>query len=411
VVREMNILYYDGLKVASFFTASIHIYEVLNGLSRLGHNVVALDLGSPGDILEAHTNWQSSPWERLKNSVVRSRTLRPIIGEISILWSFLHEIYLFISAFIIIARYKGRFDIIYRRHYLFDSGYLLAKLLKIRFVKEVNSIAVDEVKIHKREDRISLWVTDRIERFSMPKADKIIVVTSRLKEILQKDYGVPGSKIIVIQNGANTDLFKPMDTTRARGELGLNRSSNYVCFVGAFWKFEGVQYLIRSIPLILEQCPQARFLIVGDGIMKEEWIELTRQIGMLDKVIFTGMVPYQKVPLYINAGDLCVVPGGRQRNERIGASPLKLCEYMACGKPVIASRVDGLEIVEENNAGILVEPESPRSLATAIIKLIQNQELRKQMGERGRRYVLKNRSWASVARRVAEVFEQAIKEK
>jgi hypothetical protein len=103
----LNILYYDGLKGASFSTASIHIYEVLNGLSRLGHSVVALDLGSPGDIIEAYINRRSSPWERLKNSVLRSRVLKPILGGIVILWMFLREIYLFISAFIIIARHKG----------------------------------------------------------------------------------------------------------------------------------------------------------------------------------------------------------------------------------------------------------------------------------------------------------------
>jgi glycosyltransferase involved in cell wall biosynthesis len=407
----MNILYYDGLKVARFFTASIHIYEILNGLSKLGHNVVALDLGSPGDILKAHTNWQSSPWERLKNSVVQSRVLRPIIGEIGIIWLFLHEIYLFISALIIMARYKGRFDVIYRRHYLFDSGYLLAKLFKIRFVREVNSIVVDEVKISKREDRISLWITDRIERFNMPKADKIIVVTSRLKEILQKDYGVPGNKIIVIQNGANTNLFKPMDTKRVREKLGLNRSNDYVCFVGAFWVFEGVQYLIRSIPLVLEQCPQARFLIVGDGMMREELVGLARQIGVSDKVTFTGMVPYRKVPLYINASDLCVVPSGRQRNVRSGLSPLKLGEYMACGKPVVGNRMSGLGILKQYNAGLLVSTENKRQFAEAIVTLLKDKKLSAGMGKNGRKYVVENQSWASVARRVAEVFEQVIKGK
>jgi glycosyltransferase involved in cell wall biosynthesis len=284
-------------------------------------------------------------------------------------------------------------------------------LFKIPSVKEVNGIVTDEAKITQRGDRVSFWFMDRLERLNMPRADKIIVVSSRMKKTLQKEYGVPGNKIIVIRNGANTDLFKPMDTTRVREELGLDQSSNYICFVGAFWWYEGVEYLIRSIPLILEQCPQARFLIVGDGQLREELIELAKQIGVSDKVMFTGMVPYQKVPLYINASDLCVVPATRQRNERTGASPLKLCEYMACEKPVIASRVDGLEIVEENNTGILVKPESPRSLAKAIIKLIQNQELRKQMGERGRRYVLENQSWERVVKRVADVFEQVVKGK
>lgn len=92
-------------------------------------------------------------------------------------------------------------------------------------------------------------------------------------------------------------------------------------------------------------------------------------------------------------------------------SPLKLCEYMVCGKPVVASRKSCFEILEENKAGLLVDPENPQEFAGAIIKLLRDPELRKQMGENGRKYVVGNRSWESVARKVAEVCEQVIKER
>jgi len=404
----MDILFCDHLRVGSLAGASVHIYEVVSRLSKMGHNVVFLNGGCSQNGVGTKANPRIPLWRRAEIRLLQWPVFQPFRGEITVLWRFLRELYIFLLAFFIIVRRKGRFHVIYRRHGLFNSESLLAKLFKIPSIKEVNGLVADETKITKRGDRISLRIIDRIERFNMPKADKIIVVTPRLKEVLQRDYGVPENKIVVVPNGANTDLFKPMDIMEAREELGLNRSDNYICLVGSLWQAQGVEYLIRAAPLILESYPNTRFLIVGDGPMKQELLELTGQIDVSNRVIFTGMVPYQKVPLYVNASDVCVIGGTRERSERSGVSPLKLCEYMACEKPVVASRISGLGVLEESNAGILVEPENPSELATAIIKLLQNQELRKQLGANGRKYVVENRSWESVAKRVADVCEAAI---
>jgi glycosyltransferase involved in cell wall biosynthesis len=406
VVVKVNILFYDFIiKVNNPEGKLNHINEVLGSLAKIGHKVVSLDTVYAKDKVKSSINLRPSVWTRIRGSISGSKIIKPIMGEIYILWQFLREIRIFWVALIALARRERIIDIIYRRHGLYNSEYLLAKLFKIPLVREVNGIVADEAKISKEGDRVSLWVIDRIERFSMPRADKIIVVTSKLKEILQKDYEIPRDKIAVIQNGANTDLFKPKETARARAELGLNRSSNYVCYVGSFSPWQGIEYLIRSVPLILKKCPKTRFLIVGDGLMKQDLIELAKQIGVSDKVIFTGMVPYQKVPLYMNAADVCTSPKAGLRS---GYSPLKLCEYMACGKPVVASRASGLEIVEDSGGGILVEPKEPKALAAAMTKLLQNRELRKRMGEKGRKYVVENQSWESVARRVADLCQSLI---
>jgi glycosyltransferase involved in cell wall biosynthesis len=127
-----------------------------------------------------------------------------------------------------------------------------------------------------------------------------------------------------------------------------------------------------------------------------------------DEFIFTGIVPYEEVSKYISASDICVVP---KRQLKSGYSPLKLYEYMACGKPVVASRVEGFTILEQNNAGILVEPENPENIANVIIKLLNDEKLREELGRNGREYVVKNHSWESVAKIVAEVCEDAVRNK
>ena len=122
------------------------------------------------------------------------------------------------------------------------------------------------------------------------------------------------------------------------------------------------------------------------------------------KFIFTGTVPYEKVPQYINSSDICVVP-----KKPIKCSPLKLYEYMACGKPVIASDIEGVrEILVESKSGICVPPESPHELAQATIGLLRDTKARESMGKNGRRHIVENRSWESVARKVFEVCQMVV---
>ncbi len=400
----MDILFYMIYR-GEIGTRGTHIFEVLNNLSSTGHSIRYINgkIYSPIPIkelgLESTGNGQQSIWGQIKKFMATT----PLRGEALVLWRFLNEIRLFFSALRTVLRHRP--DVIYRRHTTFNSDYLIARLFNIPSVKEVNGIGPDEIKITKRADSITLWVINWIERFTMPKADKVIVVASGLKEVLQKEYKVPGDKIVVIQNGANTDLFKPTNVIIARETLGLTQDVNYICFVGSLAKWQGVEYLIQSLPLIIDRCPEARLLIVGDGPIKQELFELAEKTGILNKMIFTGMVPYQEIPLYMNASDVCT---SLKAVLRSGYSPLKLYEYLACGKPVVASRVSGFEIVEDSGGGILVEPGDTAATAAAIIKLLENPKLRKQMGENGSRYVVEYQSWKSVAERVAGVCQNLV---
>jgi glycosyltransferase involved in cell wall biosynthesis len=402
----MRILFYEKMRRRPSAGEWTHIFEVLNNLSRLGHSIVWVDGQNYCPVedfdIQPGSKQRQSLWQRGKAFVM---TL-PLRGESILLGSLLKEAWLLLTAFGTALRHKP--DVIYRRHTLFNSEYFLAKLFRIPSVKEVNGLIADSARTGKLGDRFSMQVFDWIEHFSMPKADRIIVVASKMKKVLHKDYNIPENKIVWIENGANTDLFKPMDAKKARNELNLDQSEHYICFVGQFWRTLGIDCLIKSLPYILEKCPQTRFLVVGGGGIKEELIELAEQLNVSDKVIFTGIVPYHRVPLYINASDICVAPFIKKRNERTGVSALKIYEYGACGKPIVTSRLPGLEFVEQSGAGVLVDPDSPEELAEAIMKLIQNPELRKQMGANGRKHVVEGHSWESVARRVGEVCQQAL---
>ena len=208
-------------------------------------------------------------------------------------------------------------------------------------------------------------------------------MTSGIKNGLINLYNIPSKKIVVINNGANTDLFYPIDSEASRAKLELEISKKYICFVGNLARWQGVEYLIEASPLILQRCPNLSFLVIGDGIMKSKLIQLTHKFGVFDNFIFTGSVPYDKVPLYINASNVCVAPFIMERNAKIGLSPLKLYEYMACEKPVVASAISGVsEVLELSKGGISVLPENSEAFADAIAVLLENDALSRELGSK-----------------------------
>jgi len=320
------------------------------------------------------------------------------------------------------------FDVLYTRNPNF--GFLSGIFCKSRFKKmvyELNGIPEDEISLTRTKfkkknpsqpkkkgefsfSKIYFYANTKFKLFILKKtlkfSDKIIAVTPGIKANLEKIYNIPGGKIVVVSNGANTSLFKPLKQEICKKELGLDAEISYVSFVGNFAPWQGVEYLVKAAPFILSQFPKCRFLIVGDGIMKNELIKLAGELGVEDRFIFTGVVAYFRVPLYINASDACVAPFIFARNAKIGLSPLKLYEYMACGKPVVASDIDGVsDVLEASEGGISVTPENPIALAEAILKLLENPNLRIKMGSKGLRYVTENCSWYNVAKQVDKVCQ------
>jgi len=143
--------------------------------------------------------------------------------------------------------------------------------------------------------------------------------------------------------------------------------------------------------------------------MRDKLLEIASKMGLSDKFTFTGRVPYEDVPLYINAADICVAPFIKERNSKIGLSALKTYEYLACGKPIVASSISGVkDLIDLSGGGISVTPEDPGELANAVVKLISDQKTRNMMGEQGRKYVVENHSWDGVARKILDICDDIV---
>lgn len=406
----MLIMFFAGKIDDDMTSYRVHIFEVLNGLLKSGNGVIYAG-GQPYAMRSSANGSPPATRQRktILDSVKAGALSRPFKYEMLFLWRLTYETRLFCAAFMTLLR--NRPDVIYWRNDMSFGGAVLAALFRLPSVVEVNGITVDEINLNNDMDRLSRHLFKMAERASLRRSARYIVVTPELKEVLHRDYRIRENRITLIRNGANTELFTPVDTASAKRQIGLQPDDHYICFVGELQQWAGVHTLIASLPRIISVHHNAKILIVGEGPALEELRRQTKDLAITEKVIFAGRVPHERVPLYISASDICTNPAIGARHDKIGGSGLKMCEYLSCSKPVIASRIGGSEILEDFNCGCMVTPDDPEDLASAAIKLIGDPALRRTMGQNGRKYVLENRSWESVATRVAEVCQEAIRQR
>jgi glycosyltransferase involved in cell wall biosynthesis len=275
--------------------------------------------------------------------------------------------------------------------------------LNYKVIAEFNDWIAEERAIE-GEGTIKVKLVNFLQIKSAFLSDYIRVVVPGLKERLI-NHGIDAWKIAVIENGTDIYHFNPINKKEAKELIGVDPDYLYVGFIGNFAVWQGLDYLLPAIPQILKIHKNVKFLLVGDGpLMPKTRKEVSK--FEKEKVILTGSVPYQEANLYINAFDIGVAPFIRERNDSIGLSPLKIRDYAACGIPVVTTRIKGLEIVEKYYFGILVPPDDSEALSKAIIKLIENRDLRSKMGKRSRKLAEKRFSWKNVAAEILNIIDK-----
>jgi len=317
---------------------------------------------------------------------------------------------------------RFRFDILFLRTSVFDFAIVGARLLRIPVVAELNDVPYSEafskeiVKesrlLRKSLLRIGRLVLKPVESLNFGISSRFVATAPRIKE-MERYPGIQ-HKVAFIPFGANTELFRPLNKLDCRQILGLSGTDKVVCFVGSFHPWQGIEDLIRGVQIARTEVPGTKLLVVGDDDrvsgkgtgLRGEMEKLGKDLGLTENLVFTGRVPYERVPIYMNASDVCV---STLRGMRSGFSPLKLFEYLACGKPVVATDVEGVsEFLKESGAGTLVPPEDPKKLAAALTKLLKDENTAEQMGGKGHRYVMQNYSWENVANMAIKTCQEAI---
>jgi len=211
-------------------------------------------------------------------------------------------------------------------------------------------------------------------------------------------------KVSVVFSGVDTTRFNPTvngDAIKAR--YGLT-GRNIVLFVGALtqWHtYKGLDTLLQSFGTVKKDCENTSLLIVGGGNFADHYKRLATDLGIRDSTIFTGNVGDDLLPQCYAACDLFVMPS-KNRSEGFG---LALLEAMASGKPTVGSRVGGVvDVIRHEETGLLVEPNDPAGLATAMISLLRDPELRTRMGEKGRE-IAETNDWENVSKNMEKLYK------
>ena len=243
------------------------------------------------------------------------------------------------------------------------------------------------------------------ERKVIASAHGIIATSAHEKNQMVRFYGAQPDKVTVIPCGVDLTLFSPMDKNEARRELGLS-DKKIILFVGRIEPLKGIDLLLNAVAP-LEDKSDLRILIIGGDSAESGEVarlsQLAANLGVGEKVTFLGAVEHEKLPLFYNAANVCVMPS---YYESFGLVAL---EALACGTPVIASRVGGLpSIIRDGVTGYLIPWHCPEPFTERLELLLANEALAKSLGLAGRTSAAKF-SWAIVAEQIREVYESLTK--
>jgi len=276
---------------------------------------------------------------------------------------------------------------------------VIARIFGKKYVVEQHGFFREDLKLFQRANAAIIFISGLIEKLNYTLAKKVMVVTPELKELLSAVFHVTKSKIFINPNGANPDLFKPMDKSQARQTLGLDQKAKYALFVGNFAPWQGIDFLVNAVLEVRKSVNDFVLLLVGGG-REEKWVRrLVQGLKIGNQVIFAGNVDNDKIPLYINAADVCVAPFISLSRRKNPGSPLKVYEYLACGKQIVVSNVGSVgALIRNGKIGILVEPENPESLAQGIIDGLLHVRNEDGYGEARRALILKQYNWNQTAK-------------
>ncbi|CAN5159209.1 glycosyltransferase family 4 protein [soil metagenome] len=363
---------------------SIHISAIVNALRDLGHEVCVV---GPASIQHSAVKAsRPSLLGRIKNAAPR------LVFEIMQL-----AYNLVVDRRIAKAISEFKPDLIYERYALFNfAGVRRAKARGIPLILEVNTpYAQAWAKYYGLYlKKLARW----LEKSTLLAADHIITVTDVQRDMLVAE-GIPRQNISVCHNAIDPDWFNPerhLDPAMA-ASLGLR--TPVVGFVGTMNRWQGITEFPELLRSVFARCPDVSFLFVGDGEFRQTLEDFCRAESFSSRVVFTRRKPHSEIPPLVALMDITIL-----LNSNAYGSPMKIFEYMAMGKAVIAPSVGPVvEVLKDGETGLLIEPGNALQMADQIVRLVNDTDLRARLGSAGRSYVTARHTWRQNALKIEEV--------
>jgi glycosyltransferase involved in cell wall biosynthesis len=369
----------------------------LGGLRRLGHDV--------------RLYWRESQPEAYEGNTLRLRLHRGLKKRLSRTLhdpkTILKNGVFYIEDIRILRREKP--DLLFLRSELYNvSAQLAARRLGIPVVLEADSPTAYEHRHLSSFDMAALPVLPEwAERWNCRASRAVITISDVLRDYLVR-AGVPASKITVVPNAADPDVFRPLPgADRVRARLGIPERAVVIGWMQSGWGLSGIQTWISVARRILSLRSDSAFMFIGGGKNRETIEKAFAGSPMAGRVFCTGTVPYEEVPSYVNVMDIVTVQ--YPKSPMWYPSSMKLFECMAAQKPVVASSVPQVDgVIRDGWNGILFDQDDLDDFAGKILKLVDSPSLRRKIAANARRTVLESYTWTGQAGKMEAVFRKVL---
>lgn len=374
-----------GIPVLGRKGCSTHVRETCHALQEAGHEVFIVTPFRGPDHSEHHD------LEILEIPPFRRKWMGSDVRQ---------YLYNFRLRRVLARRFRDRPpDVLYERYALYSTvGMFLARRYRLPRILEVNTLLVQEQGERLHFPRLAARLEDRIVR----SAPALIVVSQPLRDAFIA-RGIAPARITIMPMAVDIKRFHPdVPPADLRARYGLD-GRTIAGYVGTLTGWHGIDLLYEVAERLKAlKVPVTIVVIGGDEPKAQKCIEqvLSRRLG--DYLLFTGSVPYTDVPRYIAAMDVTIIPGSVE-----WASPTKLFEYQAMGKPSIAPRlVPVLDVLTDGQEGFLFPPHNADALTDRLLQLHGDPATRLAMGRRARRRVVERYAWENNTRRIIEMFQR-----
>ncbi len=406
----MNLLYVCsdfGIPPNGTKGASVHLRAITRALADRGHQVVLLSPRSgPGPQHPATPLFGSTSGPGCKSADRLRRWLEDHQLPIAAAGELRALLY---NASVVEAALKKLQDrrpnaVMERLSLLGHAGLDLARALDVPLVLEVNALLTSEAQQFRGLEMGTL--ARRIERRVLTEADAVIVVSSQLRQRLE-GIGVDPQRIHIVPNGADVDAFRDLDDGReTRAELGVDEEF-VLGFTGSLKVWHGVDLLLAAFQRLHAADPHTKLLIVGTGPTEQLLRSQSGAADLTDAVIFTGPVDHERIPQYLSVMDVAVAPF--RDVDGFYFSPIKLFEYMAAGRCIVASRLGQIEeVIDHGVTGLLCKPDDVDDLAETLITVRNDADLRSRLGHAAGICARQRHTWDHAARKTENVITELV---
>ena len=390
----MNILIIHEVDWLKKVTYEIHHLSELFSLK--GHNVYAVDVPDPGKFsISNETKNDIDNYHRIykKSSVKLLRTpIIPIKG--------LNRISAYITSYRFIKKIlqENNIDVVLLYSIVTNAKATIksCKELNIPIIHRTFDIVHDLI-----DEKYLKNIVLKFEKSSYPEFDEVIANTPFMKTWSEE---MKSKNVIIIPQGVDPNIMKPLPKdTILQKNLHISNDDKVVMYLGSIHSISGLPIIIKAMPKIISIIPNFKLLIVGGGAHLEKLKEISKNLNLNDKIIFTGYVQYVDIPKYCGLADLCINPFEiTEMTKKL--SPVKIFDLLSCGKPILATPLEGLlhDFPRESKTLIYANLEDFES---QIVSLLNNPRL-ETFGIKGRQFVEANYTWDNVAIRFLEEFEK-----